>query len=116
MNVAVPKESRPGERRVAATPESVIRLKKLGFDVLVESQAGAGASFNDEDYANAGATIVADARQLWSQADILLKVQPPEQHPALGVHEADLLRPGATVISFLWPGKNQALVERLATA
>ena len=65
MNVAVPKESRPGERRVAATPESVTRLKKLGFDVLVESQAGAGASFNDDDYANAGATIVADARQLW---------------------------------------------------
>jgi H+-translocating NAD(P) transhydrogenase subunit alpha len=116
MNVAVPKESRPGERRVAATPESVTRLKKLGFDVLVESQAGAGASFNDDDYANVGATIVADARQLWGQADILLKVQPPEQHPVLGVHEADLLRPGATVISFLWPGKNQALVERLAAA
>ena len=54
MNVAVPKESRAGERRVAATPESVIRLKKLGFDVLVESQAGAGASFNDDDYAERG--------------------------------------------------------------
>ena len=79
-------------------------------------QAGAGASFNDDDYDNAGATIVADARQLWGEADILLKVQPPEQHPVLGVHEADLLRPGATLISFSGPGKNQALVERLAAA
>jgi NAD(P) transhydrogenase subunit alpha len=116
MKVAVPKESRPGERRVAATPETITRLKKLGFDVLVESQAGAGASFYDEDYVSAGATIVADPRELWGQADILLKVQPPETHPTLGVHEAELLRPGATLISFLWPGKNQALVERLAAA
>jgi len=116
MNVVVPKESRPGERRVAATPETIARLKKLGFDVLVETQAGAGASFNDEDYQAAGATVVEDTKQLWSQGDIVLKVQPPEQHPTLGVHEADLLRPGATLISFLWPGKNKELVERLAAA
>jgi H+-translocating NAD(P) transhydrogenase subunit alpha len=116
MRVAVPKETRPGERRVAATPETIGRLKKLGFEVLVESQAGAGASFLDEDYRVAGATVVDDTRQLWSQADIVLKVQPPDQHPLLGVHEADLLRPGATLISFLWPGKNKALVERLAAA
>jgi NAD(P) transhydrogenase subunit alpha len=51
---------------------------------------------------------------VWQNADIVLKVQPPDQHPVLGVHEADLLKEGTTLISFLWPGKNQALIERLA--
>lgn len=114
MKLAVPRECRAGERRVAATPENVARLVKLGFDVLVESHAGALASFGDDDYAAAGAQVVADTRALWQEADIVLKVQPPDQHPVLGVHEADLLREGTVVISFLWPGKNQALVERLA--
>jgi NAD(P) transhydrogenase subunit alpha len=114
MNIGVPKETRAGERRVAATPESIGRLKKLGFEVLIESDAGAGASFYDDDYRNAGATVLTDARAVWSQADIVLKVQPPDVHPTLGVHEADLLREGATLVSFLWPGKNKDLVERLA--
>ena len=114
MKIGVPKETRAGERRVAATPESIGRLKKLGFDILIESDAGAGASFYDDDYRNAGATVLADAREVWAQADIVLKVQPPDVHPALGVHEADLLRAGSTLISFLWPGKNKDLVDRLA--
>jgi len=114
MKIGVPKETRAGERRVAATPESIGRLKKLGFEILIESDAGAGASFYDADYVNAGATVVADPRTLWSQADIVLKVQPPDMHPALGVHEADLMREGATLVSFLWPGKNKELVDRLA--
>jgi H+-translocating NAD(P) transhydrogenase subunit alpha len=114
MNIGVPKETRAGERRVAATPESIGRLKKLGFEILIESDAGAGASFYDDDYRNAGATVLADGRDVWAQADIVLKVQPPDLHPALGVHEADLLREGAALISFLWPGKNKDLVERLA--
>jgi len=114
MKIGIPKEVRPGERRVAATPETVSRLQKLGFDVLVQSEAGAGASFTDADYAALGATVVPAARQLWEQADIVLKVQPPEQNLALGVHEAELLREGATLVSFIWPGKNGELVERLA--
>jgi NAD(P) transhydrogenase subunit alpha len=114
MTVGIPKEIRPGERRVAATPETIGRLKKIGFDVVVEAQAGARASFTDEDYRSAGAAVVADAREVWARADIILKVQPPDVHPELGVHEADLMRPGMTLISFLWPGKNKELVERLA--
>ncbi|MFN8060296.1 MAG: Re/Si-specific NAD(P)(+) transhydrogenase subunit alpha [Vicinamibacterales bacterium] len=114
MILSVPREYRPGERRVAATPESVARLIKLGFDVAIESQAGAAASFGDDDYKAAGARIVGDTSDLWRQADVVLKVQPPEMHAALGVHEADLLKPGATLISFLWPGKNPELVQRLA--
>jgi H+-translocating NAD(P) transhydrogenase subunit alpha len=114
MKLSVPKEVRRGERRAAATPETIARLIKLGFEVSVERDAGAGASFADEDYAKAGASVVDDTRALWAEADILLKVQPPEMHPTLGVHEAELLREGATLVSFLWPAKNKELVERMA--
>ena len=114
MKLAVPKECRPGERRVAVTPENVARLVKMGFAVAVEHDAGAAASFGDDDYAAAGAEIVADTRAIWQTGDILLKVQPPEMHPALGVHEAELLREHGTLISFLYPGKNTDVVQRLA--
>jgi NAD(P) transhydrogenase subunit alpha len=89
VKLAVPKESRPGERRVAVTPENVARLIKMGFAVAVEHDAGAAASFGDDDYAAAGAEIVGDTRAVWQAGDIILKVQPPDMHPALGVHEAE---------------------------
>ncbi len=108
MVLAVPRESWPGERRVAATPETVAKLVAMGFEVRIESQAGLQASFADGAYLTAGAAIVPDAAALWSSADVLLKVQPPS--PA----EADLLKPGAMLISFLWPVKNKDLIERLA--
>jgi NAD(P) transhydrogenase subunit alpha len=114
VKLAVPKECRPGERRVAVTPENASRLIKLGFTVAVEHDAGAAASFNDDDYIAAGAEIVADARTIWQTGDILLKVQPPSLHPALNVHEADLIREGGTLISFLYPGKNKDIVDKLA--
>ena len=114
MKLAVPKECRPGERRVAVTPENVSRLIKMGFAVLVEHDAGAAASFGDDDYVAAGAEIAADPRAVWRDGDIVLKVQPPAMHPALNVHEADLLREGGTLISFLYPGKNKDIVDRLA--
>ena len=114
MRVAVPREIRPGERRVAATPDTVARLRKNGFDVSVEAGAGAGASFADEDYAAAGAEVVGDVRRLWGEADVVLKVLPPDQHPTAGAHEADLLRESATLVCFLWPAKNRALLDRLA--
>src|SRR6187549_122948 len=114
MKIGIPKEIRPGERRVAATPDTVSRLLKLGFEVQVESQAGAGASFADADYAAIGATVVRSARELWDQNELILKVQPPEQNLELHVHEAELLREGGVVVSFIWPAKNGELVERLA--
>jgi NAD(P) transhydrogenase subunit alpha len=113
MKIGVPKEIRPGERRVAATPETVARLAKLGFEIDVEAGAGAGAAFPDDHYEKVGARIVPTTRELWASADIVLKVQPPEQHSELG-HEADLLREGATLVSFLWPAKNKELIDRLA--
>jgi NAD(P) transhydrogenase subunit alpha len=92
----------------------VARLVKLGFEVLVETQAGALAAFGDDDYAAAGGRVVEDARALWQEADIILKVQPPDHHPVLNVHEAELPREGTVLISFLWPGKNKELIDRLA--
>ncbi|MBV9948686.1 MAG: Re/Si-specific NAD(P)(+) transhydrogenase subunit alpha, partial [Myxococcales bacterium] len=112
MRVGIPKEIRRGERRVAATPDTVGRLLKLGFEVVVESGAGAGASFDDAAYAAARATVAADPEQVWS-SDLILKVQPPETR-ADGRHEADSLREGTTLVSFLWPAKNKELVERLS--
>ena len=114
MKLAVPKECRPGERRVAVTPENVARLVKLGFSVAVEHDAGAAASFGDDDYVAAGAEMVAGPREIWQAGDIVLKVQPPAAHPALGVHEAELIREGGTLISFLYPGKNTDIIDRLA--
>src|SRR4051812_29970139 len=114
MKVGVPKEVRRGERRVAATPETVGRLIKLGFEVLVEKDAGAGASFRDGDYVAQGAAIADSVKQVWQETDLVLKVQPPEQNPELNEHEADLLREGGALISFIFPAKNQELIERLA--
>ena len=99
---------------MAATPDSVVRLKKLGFDVEVESGAGLGASFDDDAYRSAGASIAAGPQEMWSGADVVLKVQPPEHNVRLGVHEVELLREGGTLICFIWPATNQALLEQLS--
>lgn len=112
MMIGVPKEFHPGERRVAATPETAKHLIKLGYRVQIEAGAGAAAKFTDEAYREAGVDVVADPRGLWSQSDVVLKVRPPEQHPELGEHEADLLREGGHLISFVWPAQNPELLER----
>src|SRR5688500_918574 len=114
MKVGIPTEVRLGERRVAATPETANRLSKLGFEVLVQSGAGAAASFGDDAYRAVGATVIDGARALWSAADVVLKVQPPEQNTELGMHEAELLREHGTLVSFLWPAKNGELIDKLA--
>lgn len=112
MIVAVPREIHAGERRVAATPETTKRLKKLGFEVWVESGAGSAASFLDTEFEAAGAKIISDVARLWRDADVVIKVRPPEAM-ASGKHEADLLGEGKTLVCFVWPAKNKELVERL---
>ncbi|HVH98054.1 MAG TPA: Re/Si-specific NAD(P)(+) transhydrogenase subunit alpha [Enhygromyxa sp.] len=114
MKIGVPKEVFANERRVATTPETAKRLQKLGFEVLIESGAGAKADFSDELYVAANCTVVASTEALYEQADIILKVREPMLHPELAKHEAELLRAGQVLISFLWPAQNQELVERLA--
>ncbi|OON41150.1 NAD(P) transhydrogenase subunit alpha [Izhakiella australiensis] len=105
MIIGVPKERWPDERRVAATPKTVEQLLKLGFQVVVENQAGLAASFDDHAYQQAGATV-ADAEQVW-QSDIVLKVNAPEEG------EISRLRAGATLVSFIWPAQNPQLLEKL---
>lgn len=106
MRIGIPKESTIGETRVAATPKTVEQLRKLGFDVAVESGAGAKASFNDEQYVSAGATIVKDG-EVW-QSDLIYKVNSPNEE------EISKIKDGATLVSFLYPAQNPELVERLS--
>lgn len=108
MKIGVPKEIYDGERRVAATPDTAQKLQKLGFEVLIESGAGAGANFPDEEYLQAGCEIVADAETLWKRADIVLKVRQPSDD------EIGLLSKGKTLISFIYPAQNAELLEKLA--
>jgi NAD(P) transhydrogenase subunit alpha len=114
LTLGVPKEIHPGERRVAVVPRMAAKLAKLGFDVVLESGAGHAAAFTDQAYEEAGARIVADPLAVWGQADLVLKVREPEMNAALNRHEADLLKEGARLISFVWPAQNKELLARLA--
>ena len=116
MTIGVPREIHDGERRVATTPDVVAQLQKLGYNVAVEAGAGELASFSDDAYRAAGATVVADTRELWATSDIVTKVRQPAAHPRLGVHEVDLLRNGQVLISFLYPAQNPDLLQRLSAA
>ena len=107
MKIGAPKEVFEGEKRVALTPQSAIALKKLGYDSLVESGAGEAARFSDEAYREAGVTVVPTAADLWAQADVVAKVRPPEPS------EVALSRTGQIIVSFLYPGQNGELLERL---
>ncbi|HVX95087.1 MAG TPA: Re/Si-specific NAD(P)(+) transhydrogenase subunit alpha [Polyangia bacterium] len=117
LTVGIPKEIYPNERRVAATPDTVQKMRKLGLEVLVEAGAGDASNFADSDYLSAGAEIVPADKvdALWSEADVVLKVRQPMFRPGTTVHESDAMRPGATLISFIWPAQNKELIERLAS-
>jgi NAD(P) transhydrogenase subunit alpha len=106
--IGVPKETYPGEKRVATVPDVVPKLAKLGFDVIVQSGAGADASISDEAYAAAGARVVTDAAAVWSGADIVFKVRAPSRD------EVALMREGQTLVSFIWPAQNPELMQALA--
>jgi NAD(P) transhydrogenase subunit alpha len=108
IRIGIPKETHPGERRVAATPQTTIKLRKLGFDVNVESGAGDGINAADGEYHEAGARIIGDARELYADSDVILKVRPPEDD------EADLMRDRGWLIGFIWPGQNREVLDRLA--
>lgn len=114
LKIGIPKEIHPGERRVAATPQTVIRLQKLGFAVLVETGAGREIDCFDGTYKEAGATIIENARELWASSDVILKVRPPEENTALGVHETELLRENGWLIGFVWAAQNKELLNRFA--
>lgn len=108
LTVGIPKEILPDERRVAATPETIKRLQKLGFAVVVEAGAGAGASFLDPAYEAAGARVLPNAASVWAQSQIVLKVRAPEPS------EMGLLRPGQILVSFIRPAQNPELLKAVA--
>ena len=105
MIVGVPKESAPGERRVALVPELVARLTKAGLGVIVESGAGAAAGFLDSSYIDVGARVESE---VFDKADILLKVQPPT------TVEVEKMKADAILISFLQPYTSTAEIQALA--
>jgi NAD(P) transhydrogenase subunit alpha len=114
MRIGVPKEIHAGEKRVATTPEIAEKLVKLGFSVALEAGAGEAANFSDDAYREAGVEIVGDADDLWASADIVLKVRAPEAHPEAGIDETRRLREGGHLISFVWPGQNPELMDKLS--
>jgi NAD(P) transhydrogenase subunit alpha len=107
MKIGVPRENYPGERRVATTPDVAAQLIKLGFEVAVETGAGAESSFSDDAYRDAGCEVADSAAAIWSGSDIVMKVRAPDDA------EAEQLRAGQTLISFLWPAQNPELLEKL---
>jgi H+-translocating NAD(P) transhydrogenase subunit alpha len=111
--IAVPKEILSGECRVAATPDTSKVLAKMGFHVCLEAGAGENSGFTDDVYQASGCEIIADTAELWSKADIVLKVRPPAWNETLGRHEADLLPEGKTLISFIWPAQQTELLDQL---
>ncbi len=107
MKVGVPKETLPGERRVALVPEVLGRLKAAGVDVLVERGAGVPASFVDAAYEEAGATLVS-RDEVYAQADCVVKVQKPSSD------ELGMLRPGQALVGLLGPLIDPQLMRALA--
>jgi NAD(P) transhydrogenase subunit alpha len=113
MRIGVPKETAAGEHRVALVPEVVSKLQAKGLDVLVQSDAGAGAMLTDAAFTAAGATIAADAAEVW-RSDVVLTIAPPDPQAIRG------LGSGSILIGFLAPltspQTTRALAEAKATA
>jgi NAD(P) transhydrogenase subunit alpha len=115
MKLGIPKEIFPDEKRVAATPASVLKLIKLGYDVIIESSAGKTAHYEDQDFIDAGASISKKTEDLWAQADFILEVRAPMINPDTGIHEAELMKKGAYIVSYIWPAENSELLDDLAS-
>jgi NAD(P) transhydrogenase subunit alpha len=106
MRIGSPKEVMPGEARVAMTPDSALQLQKLGHECFIETSAGTAARFSDQDYRDAGVTVLDNAAQLFERVDVVTKVRPPIES------ELDRLSPGQTLIGFFDPAGNEALLEK----
>jgi H+-translocating NAD(P) transhydrogenase subunit alpha len=113
MKVGVPRESMPGERRVALVPETVKKLVDSGIEVVVERGAGTLAGFADTEYSGAGATVADTAGAVYA-SDIVVKVAPPQVGGEGAAGETTQLRPGSALIGYLYPLTSPALVRALA--
>ncbi|MBU2505158.1 MAG: Re/Si-specific NAD(P)(+) transhydrogenase subunit alpha [Bacteroidetes bacterium] len=102
MVIAVPKEIISGENRVAISPDVAAKLIKKSFEVHVESNAGFNAGYTNESYIAAGAKVIDNLESLYSNADVVLKVQRPVEHPQLKKHELDLMKEGTLLVAFMY--------------
>jgi NAD(P) transhydrogenase subunit alpha len=116
LTIGIPKEIMKGEKRVAATPDTAAKMLKEGAKVLVEEGAGLGAYFTDEEYEKQGAQIIKDPCELYSKADIILKVKEPQFNQSKGKHEVEMMHKGQYLITFLHPAspENHDMVMKLA--
>ncbi len=110
MRIAIPKETHPGENRVPITPDSAKKLCRMGAELVVEAGLGTGSGFADSEYTEAGATVSADRKELFSTADVLLRLRKP------ALDEIALMKRGCIHISYLDPFNEQALVSALKDA
>ncbi|MBT5582753.1 MAG: Re/Si-specific NAD(P)(+) transhydrogenase subunit alpha [Phycisphaerae bacterium] len=108
MKLGIPREVTSEERRVAVVPKTVERLQKMGFDVIVESGAGVAAECSDAKYLEAGGSIVTSAADVYAEADVVLKVNPPTSS------EVEMLRDGQILIGMIWPANQDTLIAELA--
>ena len=115
MIIGVPKEILADEKRVAATPETVEKYIIMGFEVIVESQAGEGIFKSDSEYEKVGAKIENDVEELFDRADVILKVKQPIFNDNIGKHEVDIMRSGTILITFLHPAapSNHGMIKML---
>lgn len=116
MTIGVPMEIMHGERRVSATPDTVKKMVGEGATVLVEKGAGDGAFFADAAYVEAGAKIVEDVQDIFAKADVILKVKEPLFNEKVKKHEAEMVRDGQYLITFLHPAApvNHEMMKKLA--
>ena len=108
MRIAIPKETRTGEERVACSPEVARRLVALGYTLTVEAGAGQAIQCSDTAWQESGAELITDTRRIWRDADIILKLAPPSDEECAALHE------GQTLISFIWPAQNPERLAQLA--
>lgn len=108
MKVAIPLEIKSDELRVAATPKTVERLIKQGFEVLIQRGAGKKAQHSDQSFEKVGATLIDTAEELYKKSSLVLKVQPPTPE------ELNEMLPDTLVMSYLWPAQNQELLKVMA--
>ena len=108
MKIGIPRESYPGEKRVAMTPEGAEKLIAMGFTVAIEAGAGVGSDYADDSYLEAG-VVVQNAEVLWSTADLILKVRSPVDR------EVAQMPSGSWLISFIWPAQQPELMKQFAS-
>ena len=116
MIIGVPKEIMKGERRVAASPETVKKMVSDGLTVLIEKDAGEGAFYHDQEYLASGAEIVENVAELFDRADVILKVKEPLFNEQQDKHEVDLMHEGQVIITFIHPAApaNHDMVKHMA--